>query len=196
MKRVSDILIEHQKNLESISLSFIDYRCYGDGKIKRPKILKGLKPIHKIQIIGKNADIYKVDDTRLVLHFRELFCKQATFPDVKDMELPTSALAVKYGWNRKFGNKFIYPDAWCIIHNRNEGYVQIDNLQPCFRELYGLRIAPIVDKVYKELRELSLKDGRFLTLGIEPIGADSCDYYRFSSDLVEYFYKQFKNKIL
>ena len=190
------MFIEHQENVEKISMSFIDYRCYGEDKIKKPKILKGLKPIHKIQIIGKDADIYIVDDTRLVLHFRELFCKQATFPDVKDMELPTSALAKKYGWDRKFGNKFVYPDAWCTIYNRNEGYIQIDNLLSCFKELFGLRIAPIVDKVYKELRGLSLKDARFLTLGIEPIGADSCDYYRFCTDLIEFFYKHFKNETL
>lgn len=42
------------------------------------------------------------------------------------MELPTCALAKKYGWLKGSFKTFIYPDAWCRILLRNEAWIEFD----------------------------------------------------------------------
>lgn len=194
MKRIVDILKQHRTNIDNIKLELFSYRCYGDDKLKKPNILKGLKPIKSFEFIGKKVNVYYVGNGKLMLHFGTLFSKLASFNDVEDMSMPTSALAAKYNWNRKIGNRFVYPDAWCTIYNRNEGYIMVYGLMECFRELYGIHLPSIADKVYSCIRELSLKDCRFLNLGATPIGCDSCDYSRLCTDLVEWMYLRRKKE--
>lgn len=190
MKRVCDIKREHQVNISNIDASLLDYRCYGQEKIKKPKVLKGLKSTKSFELLGKKVNVFEVADGSLVLYFGTLFSKLASFPDEEDMTLPTSALARKYNFNKGSYKNFIYPDAWCTIYNRNEGYVLVTGLTKCFEETYGIHIPSITDKLYLCLRDLSTKDVGFLRLGIEPIGADSADYYRLCSDIIEWLYKE------
>lgn len=79
-----------------IKLSFESYRYYGEEKLKRPLILKGKKAVWELPIIKRKCKVFELEDGSLVLHMGELFCKQMTFPDAKDMKLPFSALAKKY----------------------------------------------------------------------------------------------------
>ena len=195
MERRIDIINKHKRNIENIEMSLIVYRCFGDEKLKKPKLLKGLKPIKQFELIRKKIDVYDLGNGDLVLYFRTLFSKLASFPDEEDMQLPTSALADKYNLGKKNFKSFVYPDAWCTIYNRNEGYILVKGLVACFKELYCLDVASISEKVYSCLRELSTKDCRFLTLGFTPIGADSSDYYRLCEDLVHWSYITERNKI-
>ena len=193
--RVSDILKQHIDNIENIEVSLLCYRCFGDDKLPKPKLLKGLKPIKQFELIRKKIDVYDLGNGDLVLYFRTLFSKLASFPDKEDMQLPTSALADKYNLGKNNFKSFVYPDAWCTIYNRNEGYVLVKGLVACFKELYCLTVTSISEKVYSCLRELSTKDYRFLTLGFTPVGADSADYYRLCEDLVHWLYITERNNI-
>lgn len=188
MKSIQDTRYQHIENLYNIRASLLEYRCYGDNKLKKPKELKGLKPIKSFNLIGKKVDVYSIGNREMVLHFKTLFSKLATFKDAEDMQLPTSALARKYNFNKGSYKTFIYPDAWCTIYNCNEGYILITGLVECFADLFALHISPIKDKLYEQLRCLSCKDYRFKTLQLTPIGADSCDYCRLCSDLVDWLY--------
>jgi hypothetical protein len=48
MKRRIDILKEHQENINNIECELLSYRCFGEPKLSKPKILKGLKPINHL----------------------------------------------------------------------------------------------------------------------------------------------------
>ncbi len=96
MKRVGDIIREHRMNIDNIQCELLSYRCYGDAKISKPKVLKGLKPITSFDLLKKKVNVYDLGNGDLVLHFGTLFSKYASFPDEEDMQLPTSALAKKY----------------------------------------------------------------------------------------------------
>lgn len=192
------VIQQHKRNIENIRMSFIAYRCFGDEKLKKPSLLKGLNPIKQFDFIGKKVNVFDLGNGDLVLYFGTLFSKIASFPDKEDMNMPTSALAAKYPerFNRRSGFKsFIYPDAWCKIYNRNEGYILVKGLLACFKELYCINVASISEKVYSCIRELSTKDCRFMTLSIVPTGADSADYYRLCEDLVHWLYITERNKV-
>lgn len=192
--RVSDILKQHIENIDNIDVSMLCYRCFGDDKLPKPKLLKGLKPIKSFDLIGKKVNVYDIGKGDLVLYFGTLFSKIASFPKEEDMALPTSVLAKKYNFKKGSYKNFTYPDAWCTIYNRNEGYIIIKRLSACFIELYGIHLPSIVDKVYSSIRTLSLKDTRFMVLGLEPTDADSAEYYRFCNDFVGWLYKC-RNKV-
>ena len=174
-----------------IKLSFESYRCYGDERLKRPLILKGLKAAWKLPIIKRECKVFELEDGSLVLYMGELFCKQMTFPDAKDMALPFSALATKYPdrLSKKSIKGFIYADAWCTVYERNEGYIRVEGLREAMKDTFGLRLGPIYDAVYDGLRSLSLRDARFLPLGVTGgEGADSADYRRFCENLVAHYF--------
>ena len=186
----NEVIHQHKRNIDGITATLVAYRCFGDEKIKKPSLLKGLKAVKQFDLIGKKVNVFDLGNGDLVLYFGTLFSKLASFPDEEDMTLPTSALARKYNFNKGSYKNFIYPDAWCTIYNRNEGYVLVTGLTKCFEETYGIHIPSITDKLYLCLRDISTKDVGFLRLGIEPIGADSADYYRLCSDIIEWLYKE------
>lgn len=200
MKYLPDIFREHERNIDNISMEFLQYRCYGDAKMAKPKILKGLKPIktfdrafggHKT---ARKVHVYDIGDGNLCIYFGSLFSSLMGFPERIDAELPTSVLAKKYNLGRNMGNKFVYPDAWCTIYERNEGYFIVKGLVRCFDDLFGINIGPIIEKLYSCLRGLSLKDDRFMPLQTHPIDRDSAVNFRICSDLVEWMYIDHKNK--
>ena len=193
--RLADILKQHIDNIENIEASLLCYRCFGDDKLPKPKLLKRLKPVKQFDLIGKKVNVFDLGNGDLVLYFGTLFSKLASFPDKEDMALPVSVLAKKYNFNKRNFKSFVYPDAWCTIYNRNDGYILLKGLLSCFKELYCLDVASISEKVYSCIRGLSTKDCRFMTLGIVPTGADSADYYRLCEDLVHWLYITERNKI-
>lgn len=193
MKRRIDILKEHQENINNIECELLSYRCFGEPKLSKPKILKGLKPIKSFDLIKKKVNVFDLGNGELVLYFGTLFSKLASFPEKEDMTLPTSALAEKYQFNKGSYKNFIYPDAWCSIYDRNEGYILVKGILACFNELYCINLPIISNKLYSCIRGLSMKDSRFLHLGLVPIGADSCDYSRLCDDIVHWLYKEKRN---
>lgn len=181
MNTYAETMAGHARNVDGIRMELVSYRLYGQPKLKKPAILKGLKPVDKIRIIGKHCAVYELENRDVVLHMGELFCKETTFPDKEDMALPASALAAKYNLNRKFRG-FIYPDAWCRWLNLNEGYILVKGLRDCFRDLFGLKIGPIEDKLFDEMRRLSMTDDGFSPLGIDD--DDGAAYRRVIQDLI------------
>lgn len=195
---LNEIKKEHERKLDGIRSQLVSYRCYGEEKLKKPSVLKGLKSIKSFDLIGKKVNVFDIGNGDLVLYFGTLFSKLSTFPDREDMNMPTSALAAKYPekFNRKSGfNRFVYPDAWCTIYDRNEGYILVSGLMDCFKELCCIDVARIAAYLYSTIRDLSTKDSRFLTLSVIPTGADSSDYYRFCGDLVDWIYIEERNKV-
>ena len=196
MKRRIDVIKEHRENISNIKCELLTYRCFGEPKLSKPKILKGLKSIASFVFKKKKVNVYDLGNGELVLYFGTLFSKLASFPDVEDMVLPASVLADKYNFNTRSFKSFIYPDAWCTIYNRNEGYILIKGILGCFNELYCIDLPIISEKLYSCIRDLSLKDSRFMTLGLIPTGADSCDYSRLCEDIVHWLYKKKSRNIL
>lgn len=200
MKYLPDIFREHERNIDNISMEFLQYRCYGDAKMAKPKILKGLNPVKTFgRAFGNNKTcrklhVYDIGRGSLCLYFGSLFSRYHAFPEAIDAELPSSVLARKYDLGRNINGHFVYADAWCTIYDRNEGYVIINGLVACFNELFGIHISPIVERVYSCLRDLSLKDYRFMSLRMQPVDMDSAMYFRVCSDLVEWMYIDHKNK--
>lgn len=200
MKCLADIFVEHQRNIGNISMELLQYRCYGDAKMAKPKILKGMKPVKTFdRAFGNNKTcrklhVYDIGGGSLCLYFGSLFSRYHAFPEAIDAELPSSVLARKYDLGRNINGHFVYADAWCTIYDRNEGYVIINGLVACFNELFGIHISPIVERVYSCLRDLSLKDYRFMSLRMQPVDMDSAMYFRVCSDLVEWMYIDHKNK--
>lgn len=174
-----------------IKAELIAYRCSGDDKLKRPACLKGLKPVWELPIIGKKCKVFEVEDGTLVLHMGELFCKQASFPEAVDMTLPTSALIAKYPDRLKSRSlkNFIYADAWCTIYERNEGYIRISGLREALSDIFGLKLGPLYTELYSAIRDLSLRDARFLSIGLYGSeGADSAAYLRLCENIVAHYF--------
>lgn len=190
MLRRTDIIELHKRNLEEMQTELIDYRTCGDGKkLKKPAILKGMKPVWKLRIIGKEASVYELNDGSIVLFMGELFCKVTSFPEAEDMSMPASALASKYGFNRKGFKNFVYADAWCHWYDLNQGYILIRNFQNLFRETMCLNTAEITEKLYAQIRQLSLRDARFLHLGLYGCeGIDSASLHNFCTNLVGHYF--------
>ena len=152
-------------------------------------MLKGLTPQWELKIIGKKAKVYELECGDIVLHMGELFCKPTSFPDREDMQLPASALAAKYGLNRKGFKSFVYADAWCHWYDLNQGYILVKGLRQCFNDIYGINVGVLQDKLYQQIRALSLKDYRFLKLGLYGCeGADSAAYHRMCADIVNHYF--------
>lgn len=191
----NEVIHQHKRNIDGITATLVDYRCFGDDKLKKPSLLKGLKAVKQFDLIGKKVNVFDLGNGDLVLYFGTLFSKLASFPDKEDMTLPTSVLANKYNFNKGSFKSFVYPDAWCTIYNRNEGYILVKGFLACFKDLYCINVASISEKVYSCIRGLSTKDCRFMTLGVIPTGVDSADYYRLCEDLVDWLYSKKKNMI-
>ena len=174
-----------------IEITFESYRCYGEEKLSRPACLKGMKHTWELPIVKKKCKVYEMPDGSLVLHMGELFCKLMSFPQQEDISLPFSALARKYPerLNRKSVKGFVYADAWCTVYERNEGYIRITGLREALSDIFRLKLGPIYDSVYDGIRNLSLKDSRFLKLGLTGCeGADSADYRRFCENIVSHYF--------
>lgn len=176
------------ENLNKITAYLLAYRCFGDAKIAKPKELKGLKHVKEFAFKGKKVKVFHTVGDNIVLYFGTLFSKFASFPDEADMALPTSVLAAKYHFNKGSYKNFVYPDAWCTIYNRNEGYIVIEGLLECFRDTFALHVSSISAKLYSCLRECSMKDSRFLLLGLDPTDTESADYARLCDDIVHWLY--------
>ena len=166
--------------------SLLLYRTYGQPKISKPKILKGLKPWWREKVMQKPADVYALPDGDFVIYFGNLFSRPMSFPDPKDMALPTPALIAKYPERfmengKKSFKGFIYPDAWCPILERNEGYVLVERLRDRVRDSsYPPAVSFELDKCFQSL---SLQDKQFANIHQ---GTDmfSAAYTRFIEDFV------------
>lgn len=185
----------HAENLNKITAHLLTYRCFGDANIAKPKELKGLKHVKEFAFKGKKVKVFHTVGDNIVLHFGTLFSKIASFPDEADMALPTSVLAAKYHFNKGSYKSFVYPDAWCTIYERNEGYIVVQGLLECFRDTFALHVSSISSKLYSCLRECSLQDSRFLSLRLDPLDMESADYYRLCEDLVHWLYIAARNRV-
>lgn len=177
-----------------IRADLLSYRCFGDAKISRPKILKGLKPAAKFRIIGKDAQLFLPDDYSVVVYFPELFCKYLPLPADEDYGLPTCALQKKYPWypRKKSKDRFVYADGWCKAFRRNEGYVRFTGLYFACISCDRLYIPMIQGQCYKAIEELSWKDNRFYRL--DGTCEQSMAYMRVASDIVSWIAKKCKGE--
>ena len=173
-----------------MTCELLSYRVYGKPKIHKPNILRGLNPKWKFKCLEKPANVYGLEGDTFVIYFGALFCKLMSFQSPEDISLPTSALAAKYPerlGNRSFGMKFIYPDAWCTVYERNEGYVSViglvERLTPPRNLLAdrGQSYPPLViNELMEKFTSLSFKDNGFANC----CGMIYSEYERFFSDFV------------
>lgn len=181
-----------------IRAEFLTYRCFGDAKITRPKMLKGLKPVAKFSIIGKDANMFLPDDGSVVVYFPEMFCNYVTVPKPEDVALPTAALQRKYPWypRKKSRDGFVYADGWCTAFKRNEGYVRFTGLLEQFACVpCDWPFSPMVaGEVYRCIEGLSWRDNRFYRLN--GTCEQSAAYSRVASDIVDWIARQAKEDFL
>lgn len=176
---------------DNLTCELLAYRIYGQPKLSKPKLLKGLKPDWKQKVLGKPADTYFLENGTIVVYFGALFCKHMKFPEPVDMALPTAALMKKYpdrfeGVGRKRVKGFLYPDGWSTLWERNEGYVLIKglraNLKPSKRLFNNPYPPQIAADLFNKFAYLSAMDNGFLNIHNE-VDMMSGEYLRFFDDL-------------
>ena len=191
----------------NITARFVEYRVYGQPKLKKPKCLKGLDVAWKHRIIGKEAKVYELPDGALVVYLGELFCKQTTFPERIDGMLPASVLQKKYPhmFERRGFKSFVYPDAWCTFFDRNDGYVRIDGVREavkeCLTPMSGVQLGPCMAELSRAFAELSKESAGFNHL--EWTDGEFAPYARVLDDIIGHYFvaarderdRQFKERL-
>lgn len=195
------LLAEQAERLaRPLDCEFVAYRVYGQPKLSKPKLLKGLKPEWKQDVCRKPAHIYSLADGSFVIYFGALFCKPMLFPDPKDMALPTCALVAKYperfeGNGKRAFKSFVYADAWCPIYERNEGYVRVSGLKERMDSLFCVYPPKVAYELFDKFSALSLKDKGFASIYNEN-DMLAAEYRRFIDDFVFKLFDDARKKSL
>lgn len=168
-------------------VELVVYRIYGQPKIHKPKELKGIKPSFSLPLnsSGRKNQVY-IKDKDVWVYFFDLFSREHAFPDPEDAGLPTAALRRKYPDVLKAGGreKFIYPDSWATILDRNEGCVRFPGLiSEIFKDTWNtVWLLQLEFAVTEALAELSETDR-----GFDSIVSGTfryADYLRFISNVI------------
>lgn len=160
------------------------YRVWGQPKIHKPSILKGISPTITMLFRKRKNKVY-ILDTDVYIYFFDLFSRPHGFPKEEDMALPLSALQKKYpdyfkGVTKK--EKFIYADTWATILDRNEGYVKFMGLITAIKECDY--IPKLSYDLTSEFCELSKLNPLFEVNDFIRLHGSYADYYRFINDMI------------
>lgn len=141
---------------ESPALSIISSRKYGEPKLSKPPVLKGIKPVSIDFIPSKcKFQCYAKDGTAYIFcndFFSPVFC-----PPAEDRGKPLSYIIEKYfGTTRSFKN-FVYPDSWGSVVLRSQAYISISNIFS-FITVYS-KATEQIDAFYNFVRNEFIKFG-------------------------------------
>ena len=91
-------------------------RKYAEGKITKPKILKGRKPDTTIEFIPKKCTIpvYKTFGG-VIIHHKDFFSSSISIPDAVEKKL-ISPRKKKFIYNDNFGSVVLRNEAWLDIY--------------------------------------------------------------------------------
>ncbi len=178
-----------------MNVTLISHRLYGQPKITRPKEIKGAEEFFSGYIRQKAKSSCYLSGNVVYIKCRDLFSLEMSFPEPIDASLPLSALAKKYPerfGGRNISNRFVYPDAWCRIIARNEGYIKIEGLVEAVKAEYMSlcfqtpTIMQIADYIVSQMLDFECNGG---------YATHTCDYgaglHRFILDMC-YKLKQMK----
>lgn len=175
-----------------MKVTLITYRLNGTEKMVKPKEMKGAEKIISSPMRGKRKSyVYQKADV-FYLHLTDLFSREASFPEPEDMSMPTSALFKKYPErfnNRKFRERFYYPDGWCPIIEPNEGIIKIEGLLDALDgDNYPLFWKPFLPEIVAEITDtiLNFKENNGSMSGLDQYSAD---LDRFVNDMVVFIKK-------
>lgn len=107
-------------------LSIIQARKYGEPKLNKPKVLKGLKGTSIDFIPGKCKFQYFKTDEDLYILCRDFF-SPIFRPPVEDVGMPLEAILKKHFNVNKKSKSFVYPDTWGSVVLRNEAWLKLEN---------------------------------------------------------------------
>lgn len=114
---------------DNLEYSLISFRKYGEPKLTKPSILKGIKGFSVDFIPKKCACQCFIKDNDLYIKHRDYFSPIDSNPE--DIGTPLSYRLQKYGIEKK--ERFIYPDSWGAIVLRQEAWIHIKNIIPLIK---------------------------------------------------------------
>lgn len=146
---------------EDLEYQVISFRKWGEPKLIKPTILKGIKGFSIDWIPKKCTCQYFIKDNDIYIKHRDYFSPSYCRPE--DIGTPLSYRIKKYNIKSGYKDNFIYPDSWGDIILRQEAWLQIKNVIPLLNIFnYNQVSKMIVDKMEQYLKfSLDLEWERF-----------------------------------
>lgn len=131
-----------------VHFSNIQYRNYGQPKLKKPIELKNIKSFDKVSGVQKATSPLFVKDNDLYVQCKDYF-SPSWEPPSEYIGVPLSVIVQKF-FNQERKNKFVYPDGWGDIVLRNEAWLKVSNVVLTVDYLNSVKIAQAIVKQQKQ----------------------------------------------
>lgn len=110
--------------MNPIKIEVVSKRYYGEPSLKKPSILKGLKPSGSLVFIPKKCTCpFFIKDDDVYIKHRDWCSPSCRLPD-KLSGAPLTKVCDHLGIKNK-SEKFCYPDCWGDVVLRNEAWIVI-----------------------------------------------------------------------
>lgn len=116
------------------SCEVVSYRFYGQPKLAKPAELKGIKQSFSVDWIPNKCSCpCFLNDNDIWIKHRDFF-SQRHKPKYQDIGTPLNYRLGKYfNMDKKYLDKFVYPDTWGDIVLRNEAWIVFRNFGQVIR---------------------------------------------------------------
>lgn len=133
-----------------LSCEVVSYRLYGQPKLNKPSELKGIKQSFSVDFIPNKCKCQcYVKGNDLWVKHRDFFSKEHR-PEPKDIGTPLTFRLEKYfGMDKKYLDKFVYPDSWGSIILRNEAWIVFRNLKQTIKRTSGIPTLAVAESFFK-----------------------------------------------
>lgn len=133
-----------------LSCEVVSYRLYGQPKLNKPSELKGIKQSFSVDFIPNKCKCQcYVKGNDLWVKHRDFFSKEHR-PEPKDIGTPLTFRLEKYfGMDKKYLDKFVYPDSWGSIILRNEAWIVFRNLKQSIKRTSGIPTLAVAESFFK-----------------------------------------------
>lgn len=143
---------------DSLNCEISSFRSYGQPKLNKPSEIKGIKQSFFVDFISNKCKCQcYIKDNDLWIKHRDFF-SQKHRPNLKDIGTPITFRLQKYfGMNKKYLDKFVYPDSWGSIVLRNEAWIVFRNIKQVIERSNSIPLSATMDTFLKS--EFLVKHG-------------------------------------
>lgn len=131
-----------------ISFSNIQFRKYGQPKLKKPTELKNIKAFDKVSGVQKATSPLFIKGNDLYVQCKDYF-SPSWRPPSEYVGAPLSVIA-RECFDHKRTEKFVYPDGWGDIVLRSEAWLKVSNVVLTVDYLNPIRIAQAIGELQKQ----------------------------------------------
>lgn len=143
MKTVRSIFNKQGIDLiPSATFDIHSHRIYGQAKLNKPVILKGIKQICSISYIGKCKCPVFISENDIYIQHKDYFSPSLNIP-VEDMGAPLSYIINKYHNKDRYVKGFVYSDAWGSIVLRQEAWLKFSGILENIKEYNNIQLTSI-----------------------------------------------------